>query len=60
MVSGASSFNKDISSWNVNNVVDMRDMFSEASSFNRDIRGWDVSKLICTACFIKQVPLMQI
>ena len=38
-----SSFDGDISSWNVSGVTDMRDMFSRASSFNADISGWDVS-----------------
>ena len=38
-----SSFDGDISSWNVSGVTDMRLMFSRASSFNADISGWDVS-----------------
>ena len=39
-----SSFNQDISSWDVSNVTDMNNMFSY-SSFNQDISSWDVSKV---------------
>ena len=36
-----SSFNQDISSWDVSNVKDMREMFSR-SPFNQDISSWVV------------------
>ena len=39
-----SSFNQDISSWNVSSVTDMSDMFSE-SDFNQDISSWNVSSV---------------
>jgi len=41
--SKASSFNYDISRWNVSSVTNMEDMFYGASSFNSDISNWDVS-----------------
>ena len=39
-----SSFNQDISSWDVSNVTNMNYMFSE-SSFIQDISSWDVSNI---------------
>ena len=38
-----SSFNQDISSWDVSNVKDMSEMFAD-SSFNQDISSWNISK----------------
>ncbi|WP_231952081.1 BspA family leucine-rich repeat surface protein [Ichthyobacterium seriolicida] len=45
MFSGATSFNGDISNWDVSKVTDMSEMFSNAESFNSDISNWDVSKV---------------
>ena len=39
----ASSFNSDLSSWDVSGVTDMHNMFFFASSFNSDLSSWDVS-----------------
>jgi surface protein len=39
----ATSFNKDISAWNVSSVTDMSGMFGGAISFNQGISSWDVS-----------------
>ena len=41
----ASSFNQDISQWNVSNVTNMSHMFDGASSFNQDICQWNVSNV---------------
>ncbi len=41
-----SSFNGDISLWDVSSVTDMNNMFAVASSFNGDISGWDVSSVM--------------
>ena len=41
----ASSFNGDLSSWDVSSVRNMRQMFDEASSFNGDLSAWDVSSV---------------
>jgi surface protein len=40
-----STFNQDISKWDVSNVKDMSWMFYDADSFNQDISKWDVSNV---------------
>ena len=45
MFRGASSFNGDLSSWNVSSVTNMADMFRDAASFNKPLSSWDVSSV---------------
>ena len=42
----ATSFNSDISSWDVSNVTDMNSMFYRATAFNSDISTWNVSNVV--------------
>jgi uncharacterized protein (TIGR02145 family) len=41
----ASTFNGDLSEWDVSSVTDMIAMFNEASSFNGNLSSWDVSSV---------------
>jgi uncharacterized protein (TIGR02145 family) len=43
--SEGSSFNQDISSWNVVNVANTANMFYHASSFDGNLSSWDVSNI---------------
>lgn len=45
MFNNCTSFNCDISGWDVSSVTNMWGMFANASSFNQDIGGWDVSNV---------------
>lgn len=42
---GATSFNEDISSWDVSSVTDMDSLFYNVPEFNSDISSWDVSNV---------------
>ena len=40
MFYGATSFNRDLSSWNTSSVEEMKRMFYGATSFNQDLCSW--------------------
>ena len=44
-----SSFNADISNWDVRSVMNMNNMFEGASSFNQDIGSWNVGAVTSMA-----------
>ena len=41
----ATTFNEDISSWDMSNVTNMNEMFRDARSFNQSLNNWDVSSV---------------
>ena len=43
MFEGATSFNGNLSGWDVSAVTDMSSMFEGATSFNGNLSGWSVS-----------------
>ena len=45
MFGGASTFNGDLSKWDVTKVTNIRSMGNGASSFNGDLSKWDVAKV---------------
>ncbi|WP_299266467.1 BspA family leucine-rich repeat surface protein [uncultured Psychrosphaera sp.] len=45
MFYNATSFNSDISQWNVSNITNMERMFYGADTFNQNISEWDVSSV---------------
>ena len=44
-VTGADTFNGDISHWDTSDVTDMNRMFRNAGAFNQDIGAWDTSQV---------------
>ncbi|BDT04355.1 hypothetical protein SHM_20010 [Spiroplasma ixodetis] len=39
------TFDQNISSWNISNIVDMSYMFYDAKKFNQEISKWNTSKV---------------
>ena len=54
-----STFNQDISAWDVSNVTHMSKMFRE-SSFNQDLSGWNVDNVNDCWTFSYDTPQMRL
>jgi len=52
----SSTFNGDISNWDVSSVTNMRDMFYN-STFNGDISNWDINQVSNFTNFMTNVTL---
>lgn len=48
------SFNQDISSWNMSSAIDIGAMFAFCPSFNQDISGWNVSNVTSFSTLFRQ------
>lgn len=46
MFSGATSFNGDLSTWDVSTIIDMSYLFEAANNFNGNVSNWDVSNVV--------------
>ena len=53
------TFNGDISNWDVSNVENMSNMFYECESFNQDISNWDVSNVIDMRYMFDNCPIKE-
>jgi surface protein len=56
MFQNATSFNQNISGWNVSSVTNMGDMFQNATSFNQNISGWNVSSVTNMSGMFSSAP----
>ncbi len=57
MFSGASTFNQDLSTWDVSKVTNMSGMFRSAVIFNQDLSTWDVSKVTNMRAMFSNAPM---
>lgn len=53
------TFNSDISNWDVSSVTNMSRMFSGASSFNQPIGSWNVSNVTSMISMFRDTPFNQ-
>ena len=59
MFAGATTFNYDISEWDVSNVTNMSNMFYNATVFNQALNSWDVSAVTNMNSMFSSTPFNQ-
>lgn len=51
MFGGNTTFNQDLSNWDVSNASEMDSMFNSATSFNQDLSNWNVDNITLCSGF---------
>ena len=59
MFAGNTTFNQDISGWNVASVTSMANMFNSASAFDQDLTGWNIGNVTNMSTMLNNCGMSQ-